>query len=70
MEPQTGRYRLGLASNLTATRGCLEEMTPFQTLNWNKNLCALRKTADFNAPTNLHLSHNTVFFLDLCKFLL
>lgn len=30
MEAQTGRYRLGLASNLTAKRGCLEEMTPFQ----------------------------------------
>lgn len=40
MEAQTGRYRLGLASNLTANGGCLEEMTPF--LNHNKGLCALQ----------------------------
>lgn len=42
MEAQTGRYRLGLASNLTAKRGCLEEMTPFQALNYNQCSCALR----------------------------
>lgn len=42
MEAQTGRYRLGLASNLTAKRGCLEEMTPFQALNYNKSLRALQ----------------------------
>lgn len=60
MEAQTGRYRLGLASNLTAKRGCLEEMTPFQPLNYNKSLCALRNT-HFNTPNGL-LLRPSIFF--------
>lgn len=48
MDSQTGRYRLGLASNLIAKQGCLEEMTPFQTLNYNRGLCALKKYAHLN----------------------
>lgn len=52
MEAQTGRYRLGLASNLPAKQGCLEEMTPFQTLNYNKKpVCTAKHTLlFFNTP--------------------
>ncbi|CAB1418613.1 unnamed protein product [Pleuronectes platessa] len=42
MEAQTGRCRLGLASNLAAKQGRLEEMTPSQLLNYNKSWCALQ----------------------------
>ena len=52
MEAQTGRYRLGLASNLTAKQGCLEEMTPFQALNYNMSqcMCTAKKYIHFYKP--------------------
>lgn len=53
MEAQTGRYRLGLASNLTAKRGCLEEMTPFQALNYNQCLVCIAKRTHFTTPNGL-----------------
>lgn len=62
MEAQTGRYRLGLASNLTAKRACLEEMTPFQALNYNKSLRAQQKHTHFNAPDSLLLSPGIFIF--------
>lgn len=62
MEAQTGRYRLGLASNLPAKQGCLEEMTPFQPLNYNKSLCALQKSIHLNAPSSLLLNPKVTFF--------
>lgn len=53
MEAQTGRYRLGLASNLPAKQGCLEEMTPFQTLNYNKKpVCTAKHTRFFLTRQN------------------
>lgn len=61
MEAQTGRYRLGLASNLPAKQGCLEEMTPFQSLNYNKSQCALQKHTHFNTPNSLLLNPGVIF---------